>query len=140
MPQNPWLPSGTVRDALLMAGIASDSELMRICLQAGLDFSDQNQFPNGLETIVSTSSGLSAGQRRRIALARVFIRNSKVVILDEPTASVDGDTEELVIKAVQEMSAAGKIVIAVAHRPAMISIADQVIQIPEPILSPTGTH
>ena len=140
LPQNPWLPSGTVRDALLMAGIASDSELMRICLQAGLDFSDQNQFPNGLETIVSTSSGLSAGQRRRIALARVFIRNSKVVILDEPTASVDGDTEELVIKAVQEMSAAGKIVIAVAHRPAMISIADQVIQIPEPILSPTGTH
>lgn len=140
LPQNPWLPNGTVRDALLMAGNASDSDLMRICLRAGLDFSDQIQFPSGLETIVSTSSGLSAGQRRRIALARVFIRDSKVVILDEPTASVDGDTEELVIKAVQEMSAAGKIVIAVAHRPAMVSIADQVIQIPEPILTPTGAR
>lgn len=140
LPQNPWLPNGTVRDALLMAGNASDSDLMRICLRAGLDFSDQIQFPRGLETIVSTSSGLSAGQRRRIALARVFIRDSKVVILDEPTASVDGDTEELVIKAVQEMSAAGKIVIAVAHRPAMVSIADQVIQIPEPILTPTGAR
>ena len=140
LPQNPWLPNGTVRDALMMAGNASDLDLMRICLRAGLDFSDQTQFPSGLETIVSTSSGLSAGQRRRIALARVFIRDSKVVILDEPTASVDGDTEELVIKAVQEMSAAGKIVIAVAHRPAMISIADQVIQIPEPILTPTGAR
>jgi thiol reductant ABC exporter CydD subunit len=140
LPQNPWLPNGTVRDALLMAGNASDSDLMSICLRAGLDFSDQIQFPSGLETIVSTSSGLSAGQRRRIALARVFIRDSKVVILDEPTASVDGDTEELVIKAVQEMSAAGKIVIAVAHRPAMVSIADQVIQIPEPILTPTGAR
>jgi ATP-binding cassette subfamily C protein CydCD len=140
LPQNPWLPTGTVRDAFLMAGNASDSDLMRICLRAGLDFSDQIQFPTGLETVVSTSSGLSAGQRRRIALARVFIRDSKVVILDEPTASVDGDTEELVIKAVQEMSAAGKIVIAVAHRPAMISIADQVIQIPEPILTPTGAR
>ncbi len=140
LPQNPWLPNGTVRDALLMAGNASDSCLMRICLRAGLDFSDQNQFPSGLDTIVSTSTGLSAGQRRRIALARVFIRDSKVVILDEPTASVDGDTEELVIKAVQEMSAAGKIVIAVAHRPAMISIADQVVQIPEPILTPTGAR
>ena len=140
LPQNPWLPNGTVRDALLMAGNASDSYLMRICLRAGLDFSDQNQFPSGLDTIVSTSTGLSAGQRRRIALARVFIRDSKVVILDEPTASVDGDTEELVIKAVQEMSAAGKIVIAVAHRPAMISIADQVVQIPEPILTPTGAR
>jgi len=140
LPQNPWLPNGTVRDALLMAGNASDSYLMRICLRAGLDFSDQNQFPSGLDTIVSTSTGLSAGQRRRIALARVFIRDSKVVILDEPTASVDGDTEELVIKAVQEMSAAGKIVIAVAHRPAMISIADQVVQIPEPILTPAGAR
>lgn len=140
LPQNPWLPNGTVRDALLMAGNVSDSELMRICLRAGLDFSDQIQFPTGFETIVSTSSGLSAGQRRRIALARVFIRDSKVVILDEPTASVDGDTEELVIKAVQEMSVAGKIVIAVAHRPAMISIADQVVQIPEPILTPTGAR
>jgi len=140
LPQNPWLPSVTVRDALLMAGKASDSELIRICLRAGLDFSDLNQFPSGLETIVSTSSGLSAGQRRRIALARVLIRDSKVVILDEPTASVDGDTEELVIRAVQEMSAAGKIVIAVAHRPAMISIADHIIQISEPILTPTGAH
>jgi thiol reductant ABC exporter CydD subunit len=140
LPQNPWLPNGTVRDALLMAGNASDSDLLRICLRAGLDFSDQNQFPSGLDTIVSTSTGLSAGQRRRIALARVFIRDSKVLILDEPTASVDGDTEELVIKAVQEMSAAGKIVIAVAHRPAMISIADQVIQIPEPVLTPTGAR
>jgi thiol reductant ABC exporter CydD subunit len=135
LPQNPWLPNGTVRDALLMAGEATDSQLVSVCGRAGLDFSDQTQFPNGLETKISTSSGLSAGQRRRIALARVFIRDSKVIILDEPTASVDGDTEELIILAVQELSAAGKIVIAVAHRPAMISVADQVINIPEPILA-----
>jgi ATP-binding cassette, subfamily C, bacterial CydCD len=135
LPQNPWLPNGTVRDALLMAGEATDSQLVSVCGRAGLDFSDQTQFPNGLETKISTSSGLSAGQRRRIALARVFIRDSKVIILDEPTASVDGDTEELIIQAVQELSAAGKIVIAVAHRPAMISVADQVIHIPEPILA-----
>lgn len=139
LPQNPWLPNGTVRDALLMAGAASDSELVGVCARAGLDISDQFQFPNGLETVISTSSGLSAGQRRRIALARVFIRDSKVVILDEPTASVDGDTEELIIRAVQEMSSSGKIVIAVAHRPAMISIADQVIHIPEPVLVASKT-
>ena len=139
LPQNPWLPNGTVRDALLMAGAASDCELVGVCARAGLDISDQIQFPAGLETLISTSSGLSAGQRRRIALARVFIRDSKVVILDEPTASVDGDTEELIIKAVQEMSSAGKIVIAVAHRPAMISIADQVIHIPEPVLVASKT-
>lgn len=138
LPQNPWLPNGTVRDALLMAGNSSDSELIKVCLRAGLDFSDRIQFPKGLETIVSTSTGLSAGQRRRIALARVFIRDSKVVILDEPTASVDGDTEELVIKSVQEMRAAGKIIIAVAHRPALISVADQVLSISEPQLSPVG--
>lgn len=137
LPQNPWLPNGTVRDALLMAGAVSDSELVSVCARSGLDISDQIQFPNGLDTLISTSSGLSAGQRRRIALARVFIRDSKVVILDEPTASVDGDTEELIIKAVREMSVAGKIVIAVAHRPAMISIADQVIRIPEPVLVPS---
>jgi ABC-type transport system involved in cytochrome bd biosynthesis fused ATPase/permease subunit len=89
LPQNPWLPNGTVRDALLMAGEATDSQLVSVCGRAGLDFSDQTQFPNGLETKISTSSGLSAGQRRRIALARVFIRDSKVIILDEPTSGMD---------------------------------------------------
>ena len=138
LPQIPWLPNGSVRDALLMAGPASDSQLLTACAKAGLNFSDTEAFPFSLDTRISTSSGLSTGQRRRIALARVLLRDSKVVILDEPTASVDGETEGLIVEAIEELKAAGKIVIAVAHHPSVIAIADNVVQISEPKLLEIG--
>jgi ATP-binding cassette subfamily C protein CydCD len=121
-----------------MAGPASDSQLLTACAKAGLNFSDTEAFPFSLDTRISTSSGLSTGQRRRIALARVLLRDSKVVILDEPTASVDGETEGLIVEAIEELKAAGKIVIAVAHHPSVIAIADNVVQISEPKLLEIG--
>ena len=132
LPQNPWVPNGTVREALRMASASSDDEqLLKTSLRAGLDFENRNEFPLGLDTQISNLSGLSTGQRRRIALARVFLRDSPLVILDEPTASVDGETEELILAALIQLRTAGKTVIAVAHRPAMIAVADQIFQLNE---------
>lgn len=140
LPQSPWLPNGSVREALHMARNSNDLELTNACASAGLDFTDLEIFPLGLDTIISNDSGLSTGQRRRIALARVFLRDSQVIILDEPTASVDGDTEELIAEAVENLRDAGKIVIAVAHRPSIIAIADQVVSLPEPALAKVGSQ
>jgi ATP-binding cassette subfamily C protein/ATP-binding cassette subfamily C protein CydD len=72
---------------------------------------------------------LSAGQRQRVALARAFCRPSaEVLLLDEPTARLDGRSEAAVIEATRRLSE-GRTAIIVAHRPAMIELADRVIRL-----------
>ncbi len=129
LPQQPWLPHGSLRQSLSLAGTFIDSELIAACQRVGLDIHDEAQFPSGLDTVLSSQSGLSSGQRRRVALARVLLQNRPVLILDEPTAAVDAQTEELITTIIQELVAAGSTVIAVAHRPSLIVLADSVTKI-----------
>jgi thiol reductant ABC exporter CydD subunit len=82
--------------------------------------------PQGLDTILGErGAGLSAGERQRVALARAFLRDTPLLLLDEPTANLDGDTERDVIDAVQRLSR-GRTVVLVAHRPALLELADRV--------------
>ncbi len=73
-------------------------------------------------------AGLSAGERQRVALARAFVRDAPLLLLDEPTANLDGDTEREVLDAVRRL-AAGRTVILAAHRPALLALADRVVWI-----------
>jgi ABC-type multidrug transport system fused ATPase/permease subunit len=75
------------------------------------------------------------GQRRRIALARAIIQNRPIFILDEPTASLDSKTEELINSTIQNLVADGTCVIAIAHRPHLVINSDQVIEVKEPEFS-----
>jgi ABC-type multidrug transport system fused ATPase/permease subunit len=75
--------------------------------------------------------GLSVGQRQRIALARVFVRETPMAVLDEPTAGLDGVTERAVVSAVNELSAERTLVL-VAHRPALAATADRTVVITPP--------
>ena len=77
-------------------------------------------------------AGLSAGERQRVALARAFLRDAPLLLLDEPTANLDGDTEREVVEAIRRLSR-GRTVVLVAHRPALIAIADRVVA-----LAPVG--
>ena len=70
---------------------------------------------------------MSAGQRRRIGLARILVRDAPVVLLDGPSAALDEDTEALVVAAVRRLRAAGRTVVVVAHRPALLEVADTVV-------------
>jgi ABC-type multidrug transport system fused ATPase/permease subunit len=72
--------------------------------------------------------GLSAGERQRIALARAFLRDAPLLLLDEPTASLDGQTEDEVLDAVRRLSL-GRTVVLVSHRPALFALADRVISL-----------
>ena len=84
--------------------------------------------PERLETRLGDhGSGLSAGERQRLALARAFLRDAPLLLLDEPTAALDGGTEADVIRAVRRL-VRGRTVILVAHRPALLSLADRVIE------------
>ena len=71
-------------------------------------------------------AGLSAGERQRVALARAFLRDVPLLLLDEPTANLDGDTEAGVLEAIGRL-ARGRTALMVAHRPSLMALADRVV-------------
>ena len=135
LPQSPWLPHGTVREALVMAAPADDAALIALCRTVDLDLNDAEQFPQGLNTVVSSNSGLSSGQRHRLGLARALLQERPILILDEPTAAVDAATEALIAEIITSLTKQGKLVIAVAHRPSLIAQADVVVNVQEAVMT-----
>lgn len=131
LPQIPWLPVGSIRDAMRMVGEFSDLEIIEVCNRVGLDLYDSQQFPHGLNTSINVNSGASTGQRRRIALARTLLLQKDIIILDEPSAAVDSETETKITQVIQELVVEGRFVIVVAHRPAMIAAGTNTIHLQE---------
>jgi subfamily B ATP-binding cassette protein MsbA len=96
--------------------------------------------PNGYDTMVGErGSTLSGGQRQRIGIARVMVRNSPILILDEPTAALDSESERLVIDALERLMK-GRTVITIAHRLSTIRDADQIVVVKDGIVAENGTH
>jgi len=96
--------------------------------------------PKGYDTMVGErGSTLSGGQRQRIGIARVMVRNSPILILDEPTAALDSESEKLVIGALERLMK-GRTVITIAHRLSTIRDADQIIVVKDGIVAENGTH
>lgn len=129
VPQRPTLFRGTVADNIRLgeAG-APDAALREAAAQAGAD-GFVRWLPDGYETVVGDGGRpLSAGQVRRIALARAFLRDAPLVILDEPTADLDPASAEVVATAVERLLA-GRTVLLVTHRPELESRADRVVRL-----------
>jgi ATP-binding cassette subfamily C protein CydCD len=106
-----------------------DDEIWDALQQAGLA-SEVATMPSGLDTAVgSHEAGVSVGQRQRLALARALIRRPQLLLLDEPTAALDSVSEECVVRALRQAASHGAIVIAVAHRPALIRAASVLVRI-----------
>jgi thiol reductant ABC exporter CydD subunit len=129
VPQRPHPFTASIADNVRLGRQdASASDVLRAVARAGLT-DLVARLPNGLLTKLGEGgAGLSMGERQRIALARVFLRNAPLLLLDEPTASLDGDTEATVIDAVRELTK-GRTVVLVAHRPALLSLADRVAEL-----------
>jgi ABC-type multidrug transport system fused ATPase/permease subunit len=99
-----------------------------------------SHMPQGYDTMVGErGSTLSGGQRQRIGIARVMLRNSPILLLDEPTAALDSESEKLVIDALQRLME-GRTVIAIAHRLSTIRDANQIIVITGGVVAENGTH
>jgi thiol reductant ABC exporter CydD subunit len=121
--QQPHLFAGTVADNVRLGKPhASDAEVVDALRTAGLDVDPATE-------LGETGSGLSAGQRRRVAIARAFVRDAPILLLDEPTAALDGAAEEVVMDAVSAARSRGTTVILVAHRPTLVALADTVIEV-----------
>ncbi|MED7924968.1 thiol reductant ABC exporter subunit CydD [Nonomuraea sp. LP-02] len=127
--QRPHLFATSVADNIrLGAPGASDEDVRRAAEAAHADF--VAALPQGFATVVGErGANLSAGQRQRVALARAFCRpEASVLLLDEPTARLDGRSEAAVVAGTAEL-ARGRTAVIVAHRPAMIDLADRIIRL-----------
>ncbi|XVV36044.1 thiol reductant ABC exporter subunit CydD [Streptomyces sp. CA-100214] len=132
VPQHPHLFAGTIAENVRLARPdADDLAVCRALRDAGaLEFVDA--LPDGTGTVLGEDgTGLSAGQRQRLALARAFLADRPVLLLDEPTAALDGTTEAEVVAAVRRL-AEGRTVLLVVHRPALLEVADRVVRLAEP--------
>ncbi len=99
-----------------------------------------SKMARGYDTIVGErGSTLSGGQRQRIGIARVMVRNNPILLLDEPTAALDSESEKLVIEALERLMK-GRTVITIAHRLTTIRDADQIIVIAGGVVAESGTH
>ncbi|EUA08722.1 ABC transporter family protein [Mycobacterium xenopi 4042] len=127
LPQRPVLLPGTVVDNLNLFGELTDPDT--VCRAVQFD-SVVAKLPDGLQTVLGRDGvGLSLGERQRLALARALGSPAPVLLLDEPTAHLDADSEARVLRAVVERARAGATVVVVAHREQVVAIGDQVVEV-----------
>ncbi len=129
MPQRPHLFAASIADNIRLGRQdAAGTAVLEAVDAAGLTDVVARQ-PDGLETMLGDrGAGLSVGERQRVALARAFLRDAPLLLLDEPTANLDGATEDEVLAALRRL-VLGRTVILVAHRPPLVALADRVLEL-----------
>ena len=128
LPQAVQLFKGTLRSNLALTGVTSDSRLLQITRELGIDGIAASS-PQGMDLAISEGGeGLSGGQRQLVALARVLINQPRIWLLDEPTSSLDSESEQRVWAALQAAVQPEDILIVATHRPmAAARLATRVI-------------
>lgn len=131
VPQHPHLYAGTIAENVRLARPDADDDAVRRALRDADALAFVDALPEGAATVLGEGgSGLSAGQRQRLALARAFLADRPVLLLDEPTAALDGATEAEIVATVRRL-AKGRTVLLVVHRPALLEVADRVVRLEE---------
>jgi ATP-binding cassette, subfamily C, bacterial CydD len=140
VPQRAHVFVGSVLDNLLIARPDATRERVReAAVQAGADAFIE-ALPRGYDTLLGErGAGLSGGQIQRLALARAFLRDAPVVLLDEPTAHLDAQNQIQIHAALQRL-AQGRTVLVVAHRPATAHLADKIVVLERGHAVEAGTH
>lgn len=137
--QDAWLFDGTIRENLVynMKGV-TDEQIERVCAACGID-SFIRSLPQGVDTEISESSTISAGQRQLITIARAMLQNSPMLILDEATSSVDTRTEVIIQRAMDSLTE-GRTSFVIAHRLSTIKNADLILVMKDGDVIESGTH
>ena len=138
--QEHFLLSETIRSNLLIANPeASEDRIYEVLETSGcMEFIEK--MPNGIDTVLGRSGDtLSVGQQQRLSIARGLIRDAKILILDEPTAALDPQTENLLVRSLRTASDE-RLVVVIAHRLSTIRQADQIVFIDEGEVKEVGDH
>lgn len=138
--QDPFLFDGTVEDNLRLAAPNAPEEALVEGLRAARAWEFVEKLPNGLRTRIGERGiRLSMGEKQRITIARVLLKNPRVVVLDEATASVDTITERAIQEALERLMER-RTVLVIAHRLSTVRRADQIIVLDHGRLLERGTH
>jgi ABC-type multidrug transport system fused ATPase/permease subunit len=138
--QDTVLFRGTVADNIAFGRPgATREEVIEAAKAANADEFIQ-RMPSGYDTMVGEGAqALSGGQRQRIGIARVMVRNSSILLLDEPTAALDSESERTVIEALERLMK-GRTVIMIAHRLSTIRDANKIVVLNEGVVAEEGSH
>jgi PrtD family type I secretion system ABC transporter len=127
LPQDIELFAGTVRENIARLGDASPDQVIDAAKLAGLHGSIMG-LPKGYDSEIGDAGvKLSGGQRQRIALARAVYGTPRLIILDEPNASLDQEGDEALHLAILELKRRGSTVVIIAHRPSLLGLADKLL-------------
>ena len=137
--QYPLFP-GTLADNIAMGRPEAGREEVEAAARAANAHDFIMDLPDGYDTVLGEDgAGLSGGQRQRLSIARALLKDSPVVLLDEPTSAVDPGSELAVNKGLSALLA-GRTVIVVAHQLRTVVAADQIIVLDGGEILETGTH
>lgn len=138
--QDTFLFPGTIRENVAYARPGATQEEIMIAAKAANAHDFIMRFPDGYDTWVGERGHrLSGGERQRIAIARAILRDPKILILDEATASVDTETERLIQEALDRLIH-NRTTIAIAHRLSTLRHADRIVVLEKGRLAEEGTH
>lgn len=138
--QEPYLFAGTIRENIALGkGDATPQQVELAARIAGVERFTRD-LPDSLDTMLGEGGrGLSGGERQRVALARAFLKDAPIVVFDEPTSGLDLETEQLLLKAMEELGKRA-LVISVAHRLQTVVDADMIIVLSDGEIAASGSH
>ncbi|MBF6435270.1 ABC transporter ATP-binding protein [Nocardia cyriacigeorgica] len=138
--QDVYLFDDTIRANIAMAAPDATQEQIEAAARAANVHTFVERLPHGYETRVGEIGGaLSGGERQRISIARAILKDAPIVVLDEPTAALDTESEVYVQEAIDALVAA-KTVVVIAHRLSTVVAADQILVLEDGVVSERGTH
>ncbi len=132
--------SGSVRDNLRYGRLEASHAAIEAAARAANAHEFIEALPHGYETeLGEAGSGLSGGQRQRLSMARAFLKDAPILILDEPTAALDAVSEQLVLNALGRLRA-GRTLFVIAHRLSTVRQADRIVVLDSGRVVAQGTH
>lgn len=137
--QDSFIFNDTIENNIRMGNENASFEEIKAAARAANIADTIDALPDGYNTVVTDSSGLSGGEKQRIAIARAILKNAPIVVLDEATAYADAENEAKIQKAFSRLSE-GKTVIMIAHRLKTIRNADNILVMNEGRLEASGSH
>jgi len=138
--QDPVLFSGTIADNLRYGRLDATREEIEEAARAAHAHEFISRLPKGYDTeIAEAGGGLSGGERQRLSVARAILKNAPILILDEPTSSLDSISEEIVFAALRRLRA-GRTTIVIAHRLSTVRDADRILVLDGGQIAAQGRH
>jgi ABC-type multidrug transport system fused ATPase/permease subunit len=138
--QEPLLFSGTIGENIRYGDLEASQEQIEAAARAANAHDFISNLPQGYETVLGEGGAhISGGERQRICVARAFLKDAPILILDEPTSSIDSRTEEVILDALDELME-GRTSFIVAHRLSTVRHADQILVLSGGRIVERGTH